>query len=159
MHIQILAVGKIKEKYLSAGIDEYLKRLSSYARVTISQVTDERTPDSPSPSEEASLLEKEALRLESLIKPDTYLVALDIQGKMLSSRHLSAHLEQLAIDGKSNITFLIGGSLGLSPRLLTLADLTLSFSPMTFPHQLFRLLLLEQLYRSFKIIRGEPYHK
>jgi 23S rRNA (pseudouridine1915-N3)-methyltransferase len=159
MHIQILAVGKIKEKYLSAGIDEYLKRLSPYARVTISQVNDERTPDSPSPSEEASLLEKEALRLESLIKQGTYLVALDIHGKMLSSPQLANHLEQLAIDGKSNITFLIGGSLGLSSRLLALADLALSFSPMTFPHQLFRLLLLEQLYRSFKIIRGEPYHK
>jgi 23S rRNA (pseudouridine1915-N3)-methyltransferase len=159
MHIQILAVGKIKEKYLSAGIDEYLKRLSPYARVTIRQVNDERTPDSPSPSEEASLLEKEALRLESLIKPGTYLVALDIHGKMLSSPQLAYHLEQLAIDGKSNITFLIGGSLGLSLRLLNLADLTLSFSPMTFPHQIFRLLLLEQLYRSFKIIRGEPYHK
>ncbi|MBS4021146.1 MAG: 23S rRNA (pseudouridine(1915)-N(3))-methyltransferase RlmH [Dethiobacter sp.] len=159
MNIQILAVGKIKDKYMAEGIEEYLKRLVPYARVSVHQVNDEKIPDNASPAEEASVLEQEGARLEKLINPDAYLIALAIGGKLLSSPELASHLEQLATAGKSRVAFLIGGSLGLSPRLLARADMLLSFSPLTFPHQLFRLLLLEQLYRSFKIIRGEPYHK
>ncbi|MBS4030392.1 MAG: 23S rRNA (pseudouridine(1915)-N(3))-methyltransferase RlmH [Clostridiales bacterium] len=159
MQIQILTVGKIKEKYLAAGIAEYEKRLSSYAKVIIREVKDEKTPDNASPADEDALLEKEADRLEALIKPGTHLIALAIKGKSLSSPELASYIEDLGTAGKSHITFLIGGSLGLSPRLLQKADLHVSFSSLTFPHQLFRLMLLEQLYRAFKIIRGEPYHK
>ncbi len=159
MQISILSVGKIKEKYLTAGIAEYEKRLSAYAKVVIQEVKDEKTPDNASSADEALSLEKEAIRLESLIKPGTYLIALAIKGRDFSSPELAAHIENLGTTGKSHITFLVGGSLGLSPRLLKKADLLLSFSSLTFPHQLFRLMLLEQIYRAFKIIKGEPYHK
>jgi 23S rRNA (pseudouridine1915-N3)-methyltransferase len=159
MQILILAVGKIKEKYLAMGIDEYSKRLRAYAKVEIREVRDEKTPENPSPAESAHLLHKEAARLEPHIKAGTYLVVLDIDGQSFSSQELSAQLDQLASSGKSHITFLIGGSMGLAPHLRQKADLRLSFSSMTFPHQLFRLMLLEQLYRAFKISRGEPYHK
>jgi 23S rRNA (pseudouridine1915-N3)-methyltransferase len=159
MLIDILAVGKIKEKFITMGIEEYMKRLSSYTRVSIREVRDEKIPDNASPAEEKALLERETVRLEALIKTNTHLTAMDIQGRMFSSPELASYLETLCTSGQSHFTFLIGGSLGLSSRLVQRADLQLSFSPMTFPHQLFRLLLLEQLYRSFKIIRGEPYHK
>jgi len=159
MQIEILAVGKIKEQYLAAGIEEYLKRLSSYAHVTIREVKAEKIPESISVAEEAQLLEKEAARLGMLIKPCTYLTVLDLAGRQLSSLQLAAQLSSLATAGKSHFTFIVGGSLGLSPSLLHKADLRLSFSNMTFPHQLFRLMLLEQIYRVLKINRGEPYHK
>ncbi|NLZ39565.1 MAG: 23S rRNA (pseudouridine(1915)-N(3))-methyltransferase RlmH [Firmicutes bacterium] len=159
MQIQILAVGKIKEKYLVAGIKEYLKRLSAYTKIEIHEVKDEQAAENISPAERQLVLEKEATRLEALIRPHTYLIALDINGRQYSSPELANFLAQQALRGKSHFTFLIGGSLGLSPRLLKRADLKLSFSLLTFPHQLFRLLLLEQLYRAFKINRGEPYHK
>lgn len=159
MHIQILTVGKIKEKYLSAGIKEYLKRLSAYAKVEIREVKDEKTAENASVTERKLLLAKEAVRLEALLHPQSYLVAMAIEGRQFTSPELAAHLKQQTIHGKSHFTFLIGGSLGLAPRLVEKADLKLSFSALTFPHQLFRLLLLEQLYRSFKINRGEPYHK
>lgn len=159
MQIQVLAVGKIKEKYLAMGIDEYTKRLGSFARLEIHEVKDEKTPDGASPAEEAVILDKETARLEALIKPGTYLIALAINGRTLSSEELASHIDTLATTGRSHMTFVIGGSLGLSSRLTARADLCLSFSSMTFPHQLFRLLLLEQIYRSFKINRGEPYHK
>jgi 23S rRNA (pseudouridine1915-N3)-methyltransferase len=159
MQILILAVGKIKEKYLEMGIAEYSKRLGAYARVEIREVKDEKTPDSLSRSEADRILEKEAARLEAHIKAGTYLIALDIDGQAFSSTELSSRLDDLATCGKSHLTFIIGGSLGLSSRLREKADLLISFSSMTFPHQLFRLMLLEQLYRAFKISRGEPYHK
>lgn len=159
MQIQILAVGKIKEKYLAMGIDEYVKRLGAYTKVEIREVKDEKAPENASPAEEAALLKKEAARLEPLIKQGTYLIVPAVSGRPLSSRELAAHLDHLATNGKSHLTFVIGGSLGLDPGLLAKADLHLSFSAMTFPHQLFRLMLLEQIYRSFKINRGEPYHK
>jgi 23S rRNA (pseudouridine1915-N3)-methyltransferase len=159
MRVQVLAVGKIKEKYITAGIAEYQKRLSAYARLIIREVADEKAPEKISASEEAVILEKEAGRLEALIRPGTHLIALAPQGQMLSSPELASYLENLGISGQSDITFVIGGSLGLAPRLLEQADLVLSFSPLTFPHQLFRLMLLEQVYRAFKIIRGESYHK
>jgi len=159
MRIQVVAVGRIKEKYLAVGIEEYQKRLSSYARVTIREVADEKAPEKLSPAEEAILREKEAERLEAHIKPGTHLIALSRQGRALSSPELASYLESLGLWGQSDATFLIGGSLGLSPRLIGRADLALSFSPLTFPHQLFRLMLCEQIYRAIKIIRGEPYHK
>ncbi|MCR3920978.1 MAG: 23S rRNA (pseudouridine(1915)-N(3))-methyltransferase RlmH [Firmicutes bacterium] len=159
MQIKILTVGKIKEKYLTAGINEYRKRLSAYAKVEVLEVKDEKTPDHASAAEEDIVRENEATRLAALIAPQTYLVALAIKGKSFSSPELAAHIAAQALAGKSHLTFLIGGSLGLAPRLIQQADLQLSFSSLTFPHQLFRLLLLEQLYRAFKINRGEPYHK
>lgn len=159
MHIKIIAVGKLKEKYLKMAIGEYLKRLTPYARVDISEITDEPAPQNASPAEENQVREKEGERIARQIKDGTYLIALDIKGKMFSSEELAAHLAELSLTGKSDITFLIGGSIGLAPALLSRADLRLSFSPMTFPHQLMRVILLEQLYRCFKINAGEPYHK
>ncbi|MBS3898191.1 MAG: 23S rRNA (pseudouridine(1915)-N(3))-methyltransferase RlmH [Dethiobacter sp.] len=159
MQIEILTVGKIKEQYLAAGIAEYLKRLSSYANVIIREVKAEKAPEGISVAAEAQLLEEEAGRLEALIKSGTYLIVLDLAGGQLTSLQLAARLDSLATAGKSHLTFIVGGSLGLSPRLRQRADLCLSFSAMTFPHQLFRLMLLEQIYRALKINRGEPYHK
>lgn len=159
MQLEILTVGKIKEKFIAAGIEEYLKRLSPYAKVIIREVKDEKIPEEPSPAVRAALLEKEAVRLEALVKPGTFVVALAVHGREMSSLELAACLGDMAASGQSHITFLVGGSLGLAGRLLERADLVLSFSKLTFPHQLFRLLLLEQLYRAFRIIRGEPYHR
>ncbi|NLM46035.1 MAG: 23S rRNA (pseudouridine(1915)-N(3))-methyltransferase RlmH [Firmicutes bacterium] len=159
MHFEILAVGKIKEQYFQKAVDEYVKRLRPYARVAVREVKDEKTPDGGAAAEAAAVREKEAQRLEALLAPQTYLIALDIQGRQFSSPELAALLDRLATEGKSHITFIVGGSLGLAPRLLEKADLKLSFSALTFPHQLFRVMLLEQLYRACKINRGEPYHK
>jgi len=159
VHLKIIAVGKIKEKYLKDGLSEYLKRLSAYSKVEIVEVDDEKTKENASLAEEELVRQKEKERIARHIKPESYLIALDIKGKMLSSEQLSEHLDKLALQGKSEITLLIGGSLGLQQELLDKADLRLSFSPMTFPHQLMRLILLEQIYRCFKISRGEPYHK
>lgn len=159
MQIEILTVGKIKEQYLATGIDEYLKRLNPYANVTIREVKAEKIPEGVSAAEEAQLLEKESARLGLLIKQSTYLIVLDLAGGQLSSLQLAAQLGSLVTAGKSHFTLIVGGSLDLSPSLLYKADLRLSFSNMTFPHQLFRLMLLEQIYRALKINRGEPYHK
>ena len=159
MKFEIITVGKIKEKYLKDGIAEYMKRLKRYANVEIIEVADEQTPDHASEAEEAQIKEKEAQRIQKHIKQDTYLIALAIEGKMLSSTELADKIERLGIDGKSHVTMVIGGSLGLDPSILKQADLLLSFSKMTFPHQLMRMILVEQLYRSYRIIKGEPYHK
>lgn len=159
MKFEIITVGKIKEKYLKDGIAEYMKRLKRYANVEIIEVADEQTPDNASDAEEAQIKEKEAQRIQKHIKQDTYLIALAIEGKMLSSTELADKIEHLGIDGKSHVTMVIGGSLGLDPSILKQADLLLSFSKMTFPHQLMRMILVEQLYRSYRIIKGEPYHK
>jgi 23S rRNA (pseudouridine1915-N3)-methyltransferase len=159
MQIQIVTVGKVKEKYLAMGIDEYQKRLGPYAKLEIREVKDEKAPENASLAEQEQIVNKEAVRLEPLIKQGTYLIVLDINGRQLSSPDFAVHLDHLATSGNSHITFLIGGSLGLASRLRDKADLRLSFSSMTFPHQLFRLMLLEQIYRAFKILRGEPYHK
>ena len=159
MKITILTVGKIKEKYLSDAIAEYSKRLGRYCRLNIIQVQDEKTPDNPSAAEKQIILDKEASRLSSHIEDGTYLIALAINGRQLSSEELSEKINSLGISGKSSITFVIGGSLGLSDSILSRADMLLSFSKMTFPHQLMRVILLEQIYRSFKIISHEPYHK
>mgnify|MGYP001477050712 CR=1 FL=1 len=159
MKITILTVGKIKEDFYRKAIAEYSKRLSRYCKLEIIEVTDEKTPDSASAVVEEQIKDKEGERLLKYIREDAYVVALAIEGKMLDSIELSKNIEQLGIMGKSHIIFVIGGSLGLSDRILKRADYKLSFSKMTFPHQLIRVILLEQIYRSYRIICKEPYHK
>lgn len=158
-HITILSVGRLKEKYLAQGTVEYIKRLNAYAKVNVIEVDDESLPDNQSPSLMLKAREKEGERLLGRLRPGTYLIALDVGGKMFSSEEMAARLDELALAGKGDITFAIGGTLGLPEDVLRKADLRLSFSKMTFPHQLMRLILLEQIYRWFKVARGEPYHK
>ncbi|GIN86709.1 ribosomal RNA large subunit methyltransferase H [Heyndrickxia sporothermodurans] len=159
MNISIITVGKLKEKYLKQGIDEYLKRLTAYAKVEIIEVPDEKAPEILSESEMEQVKQKEGERILSKIHPDTHVIALAIQGKMKTSEELADGIEKLATYGKSKIAFVIGGSLGLSDEVMKRSNESLSFSKMTFPHQLMRLILVEQVYRSFRIMRGEPYHK
>ncbi|MFC7395065.1 23S rRNA (pseudouridine(1915)-N(3))-methyltransferase RlmH [Scopulibacillus cellulosilyticus] len=159
MNINILTVGKLKEKYLKQGIEEYVKRLGPYAKITIFEVPDEKAPDQLSDAEVEEVKQVEGEKLLAKINPDTYVIALAIQGKQMTSEQLADKLDQLATYGKSKIAFVIGGSHGLSDEVLKRADMHLSFSKMTFPHQLMRLILVEQVYRAFKINRGEPYHK
>lgn len=159
MKFQIITVGKLKEKYLKDGIAEYLKRLQRYATVEIEEVADEQTPDGASVMEEQQIKAKEAQRIQKHIKDGTYLIALAIEGKAFTSEQLAEQIECLGLNGKSHVTMVIGGSLGLDHSILKQADLLLSFSKLTFPHQLMRLILVEQLYRSYRIIKGEPYHK
>lgn len=157
--ITLIAVGKIKESYLEEAIAEYRKRLCRYCKLEMIQTADEKTPDGAGSAQEQKIKEKEGERILSRIPEDAYVIALAIQGKMLDSVQLAKKLEVLGIEGKSQIVFVIGGSLGLSSSVLSRADYVLSFSKMTFPHQLMRLILLEQIYRSYRIICGEPYHK
>lgn len=159
MKITILCVGKIKERFYRDAVDEYVKRLSRYAAVKIVEVADEKTPDEASQKEEALILEREGERLLKTIPEDGYVTALAIDGKKYDSVKLSGHLSDLMVSGSSHLVYVIGGSLGLSPRVLARADEKLSFSDLTFPHQLMRVILLEQIYRSFRIMKGEPYHK
>ncbi|MBG9446276.1 23S rRNA (pseudouridine(1915)-N(3))-methyltransferase RlmH [Cytobacillus firmus] len=159
MNISIITVGKLKEKYLKQGIDEYLKRLSAYAKMDIIEVPDEKAPEELSETEMIQVKQKEGERILAKIHPDAHVIALAIEGKMKSSEELADTLDKLATYGKSKIAFVIGGSLGLSQEVLQRADEKLSFSKMTFPHQLMKLILLEQIYRAFRINRGEPYHK
>lgn len=159
MNILIVTIGKLKEKYLKQGIDEYLKRLSIYAKVEIIELPDEKAPENLSETEMLQVKDKEGERILSKINDDTHVIALAIEGKMKSSEQLAKDLDQLATYGKSKIAFVIGGSLGLSQSVMKRANDTLSFSKMTFPHQLMRLILVEQIYRAYRINRGEPYHK
>ncbi|MED3570969.1 23S rRNA (pseudouridine(1915)-N(3))-methyltransferase RlmH [Cytobacillus praedii] len=159
MNISIITVGKLKEKYLKQGIDEYLKRLSAYAKIEIIEVPDEKAPEELSETEMVQVKQKEGERILSKIHPDAHVIALAIEGKMKTSEELADGLDKLATYGKSKVTFVIGGSLGLSSEVLQRASEKLSFSKMTFPHQLMRLILVEQVYRAFRILRGEPYHK
>jgi len=159
MKIILITVGKIKEKYLKQGIEEYLKRLRAYAKVDIIEVADKKAPETMSEAEMLEVKRKEGERILSHISPDTYVITLEINGKMLTSEQLAAKLDELATYGKSKITFVIGGSLGISEAVQKRSDFALSFSKMTFPHQLMRMVLLEQVYRAYRIIRGEPYHK
>lgn len=159
MQIDIIAVGKIKEKYLNLGIAEFTKRLSIYCKLNIVEIADQPTPDNASPAEELIIKEKEGDKILSKIKDQSHVIALAIQGNMYSSEDLANKLDKLALSGNSHITFVIGGSLGLSDVVLKRANTLMSFSKMTFPHQLMRLILLEQVYRGFRINRGEPYHK
>ena len=159
MKITILCVGKIKEKFMKDGIAEYAKRLSKYCSFEIIEVADEKTPDNATEAEEIKIKEKEAERIEKHLKKDAYTIALVIEGKMLKSEELAEKIDELGVTGKSHIIFIIGGSLGLHNRIVTRADYKLSFSKMTFPHQLMRMILAEQIYRSYRIITGQPYHK
>lgn len=159
MNITIITVGKLKEKYLKAAIDEYAKRLSRYCKLDIIEVTDEKTPDNASEKEELQIKEKEGEGILKFIKDNMFVIALAIDGKQLSSEELAAYIKDLGIKGDSNLAFVIGGSLGLSKAVLNRANYKLSFSKMTFPHQLMRVILLEQIYRGYRIINGEPYHK
>lgn len=164
MKITLAVVGKIKEKYWNMAIEEYTKRLSRYASVSICQTADEPTPDHASPAQELQIKEKEGERLLREIgkydrSADTYVIALAIDGRSYDSVGFSKHLESLQVNGYSHILFVIGGSLGLSDAVLRRADEKLSFSAMTFPHQMMRVILLEQIYRAQRITRGEPYHK
>lgn len=157
--ISILAVGRLKEKYLAEGAAEYLKRLTPYARVEVHEVRDEGFSDNPSPAECVKVKETEGGRLLKHLRRDTCLIALDRRGRMYNSREMAGVLEKLALEGKGDITFVIGGSLGLSKAVLDRANMLLSFSNFTFPHQLMRIVLLEQIFRWFKIARGEQYHR
>ena len=159
MKITVIAVGKIKEKFYTDAIAEYSKRLSRYCRLEVIQVEVEKTPDGASEAQERQIKEKEGSRILAQIKDGAYVIALAVQGTMLSSEQLASKLNKLGVDGQSQIVLIIGGSLGLSDEVLKRADYHLSFSPMTFPHQLMRVILLEQIYRSYRIISGEPYHK
>lgn len=159
MNISIVTVGKLKEKYLKQGIEEYLKRLTSYAKVEIIEVADEKAPEELSELEMEQVKQKEGERILAKISQDTHVIALAINGKMQSSEELADSLDKLATYGKSKLAFVIGGSLGLSDEVLKRSNDKLSFSKMTFPHQLMRLILVEQIYRAFRINRGEPYHK
>ncbi|MED3649506.1 23S rRNA (pseudouridine(1915)-N(3))-methyltransferase RlmH [Heyndrickxia sporothermodurans] len=159
MNISIITVGKLKEKYLKQGIDEYLKRLTAYAKVEIIEVPDEKAPEILSETEMEQVKQKEGERILAKIHPDAHVIALAIQGKMKTSEELADGIDKLGTYGKSKIAFVIGGSLGLSDEVMKRANESLSFSKMTFPHQLMRLVLVEQVYRAFRIMRGEPYHK
>lgn len=159
MRISIITVGKLKEKYLTQGVQEYLKRLKSYAKVEIFEVNDEPHGEGLSEHAAEQVRQREGQRIEKYIRNDTYLIALDISGKMYGSEELAVYFEDLMIRGQSDVTLIIGGSLGISKDLLNRCQMRLSFSKLTFPHQLMRLILVEQIYRAFRIIRGEPYHK
>ncbi|MBI6872912.1 23S rRNA (pseudouridine(1915)-N(3))-methyltransferase RlmH [Clostridium aciditolerans] len=159
MNISTICVGKLKEKYLKQAIDEYSKRLSRYCKLEIIEVPDEKTPDNASEKEELLIKEKEGINILKHVKDNMFVVTLDLKGKMLSSEELAGFIKEAGIKGNSNIAFVIGGSLGLSKAVLDRADFSLCFSKMTFPHQLMRVILLEQVYRGFRIINGEPYHK
>ena len=159
MKITLVTVGKIKEKFFEDAIKEYSKRLSRYCKLEILQVADEKTPEGASEAVELQIKEKEGQRILSLIREDAYVIALAIEGKMLDSEELAERIEKLGVSGISQIVFVIGGSLGLSAQVMKRADYALSFSRMTFPHQLMRVVLLEQIYRSYRIMNHQPYHK
>ena len=159
MIIDIIAVGKVKEKYVNEGIKEYTKRLSRYTSLNIIEVDDEKAPEKLSNRDKDIIKKKEGERILNKITQYSYVIALSIDGKGLSSEEFADKINNLMIEGSSHITFIIGASLGLSNEVLKRAQTKLSFSKMTFPHQLMRMILLEQVYRSFRIIRNEPYHK
>ncbi|CAM4018739.1 23S rRNA (pseudouridine(1915)-N(3))-methyltransferase RlmH [Listeria booriae] len=159
MNIQIITVGKLKEKYLIQGIAEYTKRLGAYAKITMVEVPDEKAPEILSEAEMVQVKQKEGERILAKVADDVHLIALAIDGKQKSSEEFAEGLDRLATYGKSKVAFVIGGSLGLSEAVLKRSDEKLSFGKLTLPHQLMRLVLVEQVYRAFRINRGEPYHK
>ena len=159
MKITVITVGKVKEKNLRDAIAEYAKRLSRYCKLEIIEVADEKTPDQASETVEEQIRDKEGERILKYIRDDMYVITLEIGGKMVSSEELADKINMLGIRGQSSVAFVIGGSIGLGREVLKRSDYALSFSKMTFPHQLMRVILLEQVYRSYRIINGEPYHK
>lgn len=159
MKITLICVGKIKEKYFTMAIGEYTKRLSRYCKLEIIEVSDEKTPDQASEAQENQIKKLEGERILKNIKDGAYFIALAIEGSMLTSVELADKIEQLGVNGSSHLVFVIGGSLGLSNEVLLRADYKLSFSKMTFPHQMMRVILLEQIYRAYRINTNQPYHK
>ncbi len=159
MRITVIAVGKLKEKFFQEAVSEYAKRLGRYCRLEIIQVADEKTPDGAGSVLEEQIKAKEGERILSHVREGGVLIALAVECDMLDSLKLARKIENWGISGNSDLIFIIGGSLGLSAAVLKRADILLSFSRMTFPHQLMRVILLEQIYRSFRIINREPYHK
>ena len=159
MNIQIICIGKLKEKYWTDAIAEYSKRLSRYCTLEIIELKESRLPDKASAADEENVKLEEGRAILKAIKDGTYVITLEILGKQLTSPELADKIQTLSIEGKSNVAFIIGGSLGLSAEVSKRADYKLSFSKMTFPHQMMRVILLEQVYRGFKIIKNEAYHK
>lgn len=159
MNISVICVGKLKEKYWSQAVEEYSKRLKSYCSLQMIELKETRLPDKAGPCEELAVKEGEGREILKKIKDNMYVITLEVKGDMLSSEKLADKIEKMGLCGNSNIAFVIGGSLGLSEEVSRRADFKLSFSKMTFPHQMMRVILLEQIYRSFKIIRNETYHK
>lgn len=159
MQIQIIAVGRVREPYLAEGIAEYGKRLRPYVKLGISEITEEKRPVRLSPAQKEQLMGKEGARIIRLIPPEGCTIALDVSGNQMSSEGLAGLLHDQEMGGKGRVTFIIGGDLGLCGDVLARCDERLSLSPMTFTHQMVRLILLEQIYRAFRIMRGEPYHK
>lgn len=159
MNISVICIGKLKEKYWAQAVAEYSKRLSGYCSLDIVELKEARLPDKAGPAEELAVKENEGVEILKRLKDNMYVITLEVKGKELSSEKLAEKIENLGIDGRSNIAFVIGGSLGLSEAVSKRSDFKLSFSQMTFPHQMMRVILLEQVYRSFKIIRHETYHK
>ena len=159
MKITVVAVGKIKEKFFADAVSEYRKRLGRYCKLEILQVADEKTPDGAGEALEKQIKDREGERILSHIRDGEYVFALAIEGKMMSSEEMAQKMERLGVEGRSQVVFVIGGSLGLSEAVIRRADEHLSFSKMTFPHQLMRVILLEQIYRSYRIMTGGPYHK
>ncbi len=159
MNINIICIGKLKEKYWQDAVSEYSKRLSGYCTLEITELKETPLPANPSQADEARVRFSEGRDILKALKDGSYVVSLEIKGKKLNSEAFAEKIESLGIEGKSNIAFIIGGSLGLSEEVSLRADFRLSFSDMTFPHQMMRVILLEQVYRSFKIIRNETYHK
>lgn len=159
MNISVICIGKLKEKYWVQAVAEYSKRLSGYCSLDIIELKEARLPDKAGPAEELAVKEAEGAEILKKIKDNMYVITLEVRGKELSSEKLAEKIEDLGIGGHSNIAFVIGGSLGLSEAVSKRSDFKLSFSQMTFPHQMMRVILLEQVYRSFKIIRRETYHK
>lgn len=159
MRITVICVGKLKEKFYRDAVDEYAKRLQKYCKLELMEVADEKTPEGAGLLQEEKILEREAARILDKIRDDDFVCTLEIEGKKLSSEGLAEWMRKLTVGGRSHITFVIGGSLGLHHSVRDRADFALSFSDMTFPHQLMRVILCEQIYRSFRINNGEPYHK
>ena len=159
MNITVISVGKLREKYLKMGIEEYVKRLGGYAKIDLVEVPDEKAPETLSEIDMDIVKRKEGERILAKIPDSTYVIALALDGKMKTSEEMAADLDSLMTYGKSKIAFVIGGSLGLHGDVLKRADEKLCFGKMTLPHQLMKLVLVEQIYRSFRIIKGEPYHK
>lgn len=159
MNIEIIVVGKLKEKYLKAGIAEYMKRLDAYANVKVIELADEPTKENMSQAEEEAVLAKEAERIQAKLDPGRKVIVLAIEGKLISSEELASTLDNYATYGQSKVSFIIGGSLGLHPSIKRQADLSISFGRITLPHQLMRLVLVEQIYRAFRINHGHSYHK
>lgn len=159
MNIDVIAVGKVKEKFILDGIREYVKRLKPYCNINIIEVNDEKVPEGLSEKEKEAIMLKEGSKIIDKIRKGSFIISLCIEGKQMDSVEFARYIEDVMTAGNSNITFVIGGSLGLHDDIKSISDLKLSFSKMTFPHMLMRLILVEQIYRAFKIMKGEPYHK